>query len=89
MVPHDLVVRGAHNVPDKYANSFMRCFLLFILWRAAIAPLVEAFAFTAVVLVDIWFLHSRTWWGDALPAVFALVSFVAHRDPLSDSGFVS
>src|SRR5438309_760652 len=48
----------------------------------AIAQLFEAFAFTAVVLVDIWFLHSRTWWGDALPGVFALVSFGAHRESL-------
>jgi hypothetical protein len=48
----------------------------------AIAPLFEAFAFTAVVLIDIWFLHSRTWWGDALVGVFALVSFAAHRESL-------
>jgi hypothetical protein len=48
----------------------------------AIATLLEAFAFTAVVLIDIWFLHSRTWWGDALPGVFALASFAAHRELL-------
>lgn len=48
----------------------------------AIATLFEAFAFTAVVLIDIWFLHSRTWWGDALPGVFALISFAAHRELL-------
>jgi hypothetical protein len=48
--------------------------------QAAIATLLEAFAFTAVVLIDIWFLHSRTWWGDALPGGFAVVSFAAHRE---------
>jgi len=47
-----------------------------------IATLFEAFAFTAVVLIDIWFLHSRTWWGDVLPGMFALLSFAAHRESL-------
>jgi hypothetical protein len=46
----------------------------------AIVSLAEALAFTAVVLIDIWFLHARSWWGDALPMAFAVVSFVVHRE---------
>ena len=50
--------------------------------RPAIAPLVEAFAFTALVLIDIWFLHSRYVWGDAVPGLFALASLIIHRESL-------
>lgn len=42
--------------------------------------MLEAFAFTAAVLGDIWFLHWRTWWGDALVGLFAAISFAAHRE---------
>jgi membrane protease YdiL (CAAX protease family) len=40
-------------------------------------------------LIDIWFLHSRSAWGDLLPAVFAIVSFVAHRETLQSLGFTT
>jgi hypothetical protein len=42
--------------------------------------LAEAFGFTAVVLIDIWFLRIRSAWWDALPAIFAIVSSIAHRE---------
>jgi hypothetical protein len=40
----------------------------------------EAFLFTAAVLADIWMLHFRTHWGDAVPAALAIASFVVHKE---------
>src|ERR1700730_4354374 len=57
--------------------------------RRSILPLAEAFGFTAIVLIDIWFLHSRSAWGDLLPTVFAIVSFIAHRETLQSLGFTT
>lgn len=55
----------------------------------AATGLIEAFGFTAVVLIDIWFLRSRTRWGDILPALFVLISFIAHRETLQSIGFAA
>jgi Type II CAAX prenyl endopeptidase Rce1-like len=48
--------------------------------------LAEAFGFTAVVLIDIWFLRIRSAWWDTLPTIFAFVSCVAHRETLGSLG---
>jgi hypothetical protein len=47
---------------------------------------VEAFAFTAIVLVDIWFLHWRNPLGDLLPACFILWSLIRHNETLQSLG---
>lgn len=46
----------------------------------------EAFFFTAVVLADIWFLHFKSRWGDALPAALVVASFVFHQETVSSLG---
>ena len=46
----------------------------------------EPFLFTAVILADIWFLHFRSRWGDALPAALVVASFVFHHETVSSLG---
>ena len=46
----------------------------------------EAFLFTAAVLFDIWYLHFRSAWGDALPALIVIASFAAHRETVESLG---
>lgn len=41
--------------------------------------MAEALGFTLAVLADIWFLHSKTYLGDALVFAFALTSLIVHR----------
>ena len=48
--------------------------------------MAEAFGFTAVVLIDIWFLRIRSAWWDALPAAIAFVSCVVHRETFGSLG---
>lgn len=47
---------------------------------------MEAFGFTAVVLTDIWYLRPHSAWWDALPAAFAIVSCLAHRETFGSLG---
>jgi hypothetical protein len=48
--------------------------------------LAEAFGFAAVVVTDIWFLRPTSAWWDVLPAAFAIVSCIAHRETLESLG---
>ena len=48
--------------------------------------LAEAFGFTAVVLIDIWYLRPTSAWWDTMPAAFAIVSCTAHRETLATLG---
>ena len=50
------------------------------------ARVAEAFGFTAVVLIDIWYLRPTSAWWDTLPAAFAIVSCIAHRETLATLG---
>ena len=43
--------------------------------------MIEALVFTALVLIDVWSVHSRIFWSSVC-GVFALVSLLAHRDSL-------
>jgi hypothetical protein len=49
-------------------------------------PIAEAFGFTSVVLIDIWYLRPSSVWWDALPASFAIVSCIAHRETFRSLG---
>ena len=46
----------------------------------------EAFLFTAAILADIWLLHFRSRWGDALPAILVAFSFAFHQETVSSLG---
>lgn len=84
MAPWDIALDGALDGALDHTHRSMTADLSCELSHVPVTArsLLEAFAFTAVVLLDIWVLHSRTWWGDALPGIFALVSLLLHREPL-------
>src|ERR1022692_1884527 len=79
-------IAAVSDIAILHDNTYVRAVTIGRVRVSSRAGVIEACAFTGAVLVDIWFFHSRTRWGDTLPLLFAIVSFVIHRETIWSLG---